>query len=76
MATQKVRAYPGALERQHRNQGQRSTRRKAAVYGLAAPFVLVAAVIVVGAPPATTGTLPGEPSARSVSSIGELRVWN
>ena len=34
MATQKVGPDPGAMERQHREQRRRTTRRKAGVYGL------------------------------------------
>lgn len=71
MATQKVGPDPGALERQHRNQRQRSTRRKAAVYGLVAAFVIIAAVIVVNAlPDNDRDTTPaGKPTASSSTGV-------
>ena len=80
MATQKVRPDPGALEPQHRDQRQRSTRRKAAVYGLVAAFVLIAAVIVISALPGDDrNTTPaGEPTASSspwvLSTVGVYAV--
>jgi Tol biopolymer transport system component len=77
MATQKVRPDPGALERQHRNQRQRSTRRKAAVYGLVATFVILAAVIVVNALPGNDRNSPpagNPPASTGLSAPGAYAV--
>ncbi|MGH2682991.1 MAG: hypothetical protein ACRDIX_07135 [Actinomycetota bacterium] len=49
MATQKVTADPGALERQHRGQRRRSLRRKAEVYALVGALVVVGAALGIGA---------------------------
>ena len=46
MATQKGRPDPGALERQHGQQRQRTIRRKMGVYGLVAALGVVIAVLV------------------------------
>ena len=71
MATQEVDPDPGALERQHRNQRERSRRRKATVYGLVAAFVIIAAVIVVNAlPDNDTDTTPaGTPTASASTGV-------
>lgn len=48
MVTQQTPPKPGALERQNRKQRQRSTRRKAGVYGLAATIMILAGLFAVG----------------------------
>ena len=47
IVTQQTPPKPGALERQHREQRRRTTRRKAGVYGLVAALVILGGVLVV-----------------------------
>jgi len=60
MVTQQTPPKPGALERQNRKRRQRSTRRKAGVYGLVATIMILAGLFAVGSLTGNDGQ-PGTP---------------
>jgi len=60
MVTHQTPPKPGALERQNRKQRQRSTRRKAGVYGLVATIMILAGLFAVGSLTGNDGQ-PGTP---------------
>jgi hypothetical protein len=66
MATQKVGPDPGALERQYRDQRQRTFRRKAGAYALVAALLIAGAVIGIRALPSDDAR-PGAPGPTSTT---------
>jgi hypothetical protein len=69
MSTQKVRPDPGALERQHGAQRQRTMRRKLGAYGLVAALAIAIVIVAVQVGGSSRDQTPlGEPSGSGTTT--------